>query len=149
MKAIHVPTGEKARIIDIEDYKFIDSILDDIIEPAYMFDGLSPVLYVGSTSKFNKPFNRAFPATKRYVGMMNFEGKIMKEGDVLDVMCGDFFVLGFDSHSGKERDLTEEEIELIMDMFEEPHSMTPGVLSYLEFFNAVTMRGEGTITALQ
>ena len=131
-KAMLVPTGDMPRIVEVENYRDIQRYDGGNIEPcSWVFDD-APSVYVNEEGKFTCRPNRAIYATDKDAGKVTWDGKKIKEGDLLDILFGDFVCVGFDEETGEDRDISEEEIQLVIERFGSYESIDSGVIETLK-----------------
>lgn len=80
---------------------------------------LSPSIYTNADSWGKCSPNRVIYATEAEDGLKAWNGKTIAKGDVLDIIYGDFIAVGYDSETGEDRDITDEEVARVMARFGE------------------------------
>ncbi|ACV23033.1 Domain of uncharacterised function (DUF3846) [Slackia heliotrinireducens] len=131
-KAVLVPVGDMPRIVEVETYKDIQRYVGGNIEPcSWVFDD-APSVYVNEEGKFTCRPNRAIYATDKDAGKVTWDGKKIKEGDLLDILFGDFVCIGFDPETGEDRDISDDEIQLVIERFGSYESIDSGVIETLK-----------------
>ena len=125
-KAILVPVGGKPHSIEIEGLSDLQSAVGGWIESAsWVFDD-EPAMYVNEEGKFTCLPNRAVYARPEDAGRLTWDGKAIAEGDVLDIIFGDFVCIGFDPETGEDRDISDEETARVMERFGAPGDIRSG-----------------------
>lgn len=128
MKAMLVPTGEMPREMEIGDYKDIQQAVGGTFAAfGWIFDD-APTVYVNDDGKFACDPNRAVYARPEDAGRQTWGGGVLEEGDLIDIIYGDFVAIGFDYETGEERDISEEEAEKVMERFGTAESIDSGFL---------------------
>ena len=132
MKAILVPVDGLPRPIEVEGLKGLQEAVGGYVEPCSWIFGDCPAVYVNEEGKFNgsEP-NRAIYATAADEGFVKWDGSIVHEGDVLDIIYGDFVCIGFDPETGEDRDVTDEEAERVRERFGTLRSLDSGWMEAL------------------
>ena len=127
MRAILVPVGEMPRTIEVEGLRDLQRAVSGPIEACSWIFGDEPAVYVGEESKLGgfEP-NRAIYATAADEGCARWDGTTVHEGDVLDIVYGDFVCIGFDGETGEDRDITEAEAARVMQRFGTAWSIESG-----------------------
>ena len=117
VKALLIPVGESPRPITIDGLKGLQTAVGGCVECAgWIFDD-QPTVYLNDEGKYSCLPNRAVYAAAEDAGKHTWDGGTVAEGDVLDVIFGDFVAVGFDPETGEDRDITDEEIERVMRRF--------------------------------
>ena len=116
-KAVLVPLGEMPRIVEANSLKDLQHFVGGYIDAAGWIFNDEPTVYVNDDGKYTCMPNRAVYATADDAGKIGWDGKPFKEGDVLDIIFGDFICIGFDAETGEDRDITDEEIARVMARF--------------------------------
>ncbi len=131
MKAMLIPTGGYPREIEVCGLKGLQEAVGGAIDACgWVFDD-APTLYVNDEGKLACPPNRAVYATEREAGAISWDGSTVREGDLLDIICGDFVAVGFDPEAGEDRDITEEEAARVAERFGTPESVMSGLAEAL------------------
>lgn len=116
-KALLVPYMEEPRVIHYKNYKDLQRLVGGYIDAAsWVFDD-KPNIYLNDEGKFTSVPNRAVYATAEDEGKVTWSGQVVHEGDLLDVIFGDFVCVGFDPETGDDMDITDEEIAKVIDRF--------------------------------
>ena len=132
VKAMVVPVGEMPYLVEINGYKDIQKAVHGNIEPcSWVFDD-QPSVYVNEEGKFTQPPNRAIYAEAKDAGNLKWDGTRVKEGECLDIIFGDFICVGFDEETGEDRDINDEEIQLVIERFGSYESIDSGVIETLK-----------------
>lgn len=128
MKALLVPVGGYPLPIDIEGLSDLQQAVGGTIDAVgWVFDD-APELYVNDEGKFRCAPNRAVYATEDDAGRRKWDGSETKEGELLDVIFGDFVAIGFDPDTGEDRDITEAEAEKVVARFGSSRSIESGLV---------------------
>ena len=131
-RAMLVPTGDMPYLVEVKNYKDIQRYVHGNIEPcSWVFDD-APSVYVNEEGKFTQPPNRAIYARAEDAGNLKWDGTRVKEGDLLDILFGDFICVGFDEETGEDRDINDEEIQLVIERFGSYESIDSGVIETLK-----------------
>ena len=131
MKALLIPVGEMPREIEINGYDDLKKAVGGYIDAAgWIFDDY-PTIYVNDEGKFSCSPNRAIYATEADAGKVTWDGVEVKEGDLIDIIYGDFVAIGFDRQMGEDRDISDEEIERVMERFGTEQSIESGIIEAL------------------
>lgn len=117
MKAVLIPVGEAPRIIEADGLHDLQRAVGGRIEACGWVFGDRPALYVNEEGKLACAPNRAIYATALDEGKTTWGGKVIREGDVLDILFGDVVAVGFDPETGEDRDVTDEEVARVMERF--------------------------------
>lgn len=117
MKALLIPVDDIPREIEINDYKDIQKAVGGWIEScSWIFDE-KPSIYINEEGKLNGSMpNRAIRSTQEGI---DWYGNPIHVGDVVDIIFGDFVAIGFDPETGEDRDISDEEIQRVMERFGE------------------------------
>ena len=127
MRALLIPVGEMPYEINIDGYEDLKAAVEGFIENvAWVFDD-KPSLYINEEGKYLCEPNRAIYAQAEDVEF-TWSRKIIHEGDVLDIIYGNFVAIGFDPISGEDRDITDEEIDKVMERFGTAESIESGMI---------------------
>ena len=118
MKAMLVPVDGLPRPIEVGGLKGLQKAVGGYVEPCSWIFGDNPAVYVNEEGKFNgsEP-NRAVYATAADEGCVRWDGGTVHEGDLLDIIFGDFVCIGFDPETGEDRDITDEEVAKVKARF--------------------------------
>ena len=131
MKAMLVPVGEMPRPIDVEGLEGLQRAVGGSVQSCDWIFGDRPAVYVSESGKFFKEPNRAIYATDADNGSKRWDGSIIKSGDLLDILYGDFVCIGFECETGEDRDITQEEAEKVMKRFGTNESIDSGIVEAL------------------
>ena len=126
MKAMLVPVGGFPREIEVEGLKDLQKVVGGCIEPCSWVFGDAPAVYCNEEGKFTCEPNRAVYATKAEEGRVKRNGTTIREGDLLEVLYGDFVCIGFDGETGEDRDISDGEIERVRERFGTLRSIESG-----------------------
>lgn len=130
MKAMLIPVGEMPRMVEIDGLEGLQQAVGGHIDACgWMFDD-APTIYVNDDGKFSCAPNRAIYATAEDDGKQSWHGTV-REGDLLDIVFGDFVAVGFDPMTGEDRDITEKECEKVLARFGTQRSIDSGILETL------------------
>lgn len=131
MRAMIIPVGGMPYEADITGYEDLKAAVDGFIENvSWVFDD-APSLYINEEGKFTCEPNRAIYAQAKDEGAITWGGKVVHEGDVLDIIYGDFVAIGFNSITGEDRDITDDEIDKVMEVFGNAESINSGLVEAL------------------
>ena len=137
MKAILVPVCGNPRTIELSDtdtLKDMQKHVGGCIEPmSWVFDD-EPSVYVNEEGKFTCRPNRAVYADGSDVA---WDGTIINEGDLIDIIFGDFICVGFDPETGADRSVTDEEVERVMERFGSAESLASGFIEAVRIRNGL------------
>ena len=131
MKAMLVPTGAMPKMVEVSGLRDLQRLVGGYVEACSWVFGDKPAVYVNSEGKLELGPNRAVYATAEDEGKVLWSGKTVREGDVLDVIYGDFVCIGFDWEEGEDRDITDEEAEKVMKRFGTEQSIASGLLEMM------------------
>lgn len=131
-KAVLVPVGDKPEFVEVDGYKSLQKLVGGCIESvSWIFDDAISV-YANDEGKSLCNPNRAIYAQPQHVGKIGWDGEEIVEGKLLDIIFGDFVCVGFDPETGEDRDLTDDEIQLIMERFGSVASIKSGLIETLK-----------------
>ena len=132
MKAMLVPVGGFPREIEVNGLHDLQRAVNGCIEPCSWVFGDAPAVYVNEEGKFDgsEP-NRAVYAAAADEGCVRWDGTTVHEGDLLEVIYGDFVCIGFDSETGEDRSISEEEIARVRERFGTLRSVDSGWIEAL------------------
>lgn len=118
MKALLIPVGEAPKVVEVDGLEDLQKFVGGYIESAGWIMDDDPAIYVNEEGKFNGCMpNRAVYAPKEWEGRTLYDGTFCREGQVLDIIYGDFVAIGFDPGTGSDKDITDEQIERVMARF--------------------------------
>ena len=131
MRALLVPCNAMPRPIEINSLSDIQTAVGGYVEACgWIFDN-NPAIYLNEEGKLTCEPNRAVYATAADEGNIGWDNEPIHEGYVLDIIFGDFVCIGFDPETGEDRDISDEEIERVMQRFGTPESVQSGFLESL------------------
>ena len=133
MKAMLVPVGEEPRLVDFDgSMEDIQRYVGGYFDAAgWIFDD-SPAVYLNDEGKFCASPNRAVYARQQDAGKMLWSSPDpLREGDLVDVIYGDFLCVGFDPRTGEDRDISDEEARRVVDRFGGPASIDSGFIEVM------------------
>ena len=131
MKAMLVPTGAMPKMVEIDGLKDLQRLVGGHIEACGWIFNDEPTVYVNDNGKLELCPNRAVYATAEDEGKVLWSGETVHEGDLLDVMYGDFVCIGFDWGEGEDKDIADAEIEKVMKRFGTEQSIASGWLEVM------------------
>ena len=108
------------------------------IEPAsYIFED-APAVYVNEEGLLGASIdtaNRAIYATRRmaemgYLSQMDYSHAV-EEGELYSIVFGNMVCVGFDPETGEDRDITDTEVERVVERFGSAESIESGAVEYL------------------
>lgn len=140
VKAILVPVGEMPREVMVDGLEDLRRLVGGAIDAMGWVFGEELSLYVNDEGKFTCAPNRAIYATADDEGSVLWDGTVVHEGDLLDIVFGDFVAVGFDSETGEDRDLTEGEARKVMERFGTAESIASGLAETLRITSDHTAR---------
>jgi len=119
MKAVLVPVGKMPEVVELDDgnLRSMQDAVGGRIELCSWVFGDEPAVYVNEEGKFACEPNRAVYATEADAGRVRWDGTVVEEGDLLDILFGDFVCVGYDPETGEDRDVTEDEVSRVMARF--------------------------------
>ena len=131
LKVVVVPVGGRPYRKTIEadrDGSFLyglQACAGGPIEPAgYIFED-APAVYVNEEGLLGASLgtaNRAIYATMQmaemgYLSQMDYS-QVVEEGNLYSIVFGDMVCVGFDPETGEDRDITDAEVERVMDAYD-------------------------------
>lgn len=132
MRAILVPVGEMPRIVEINGLKSMQKAVGGLIEPCSWVFNDHPSVYVNEEGKSTCEPNRAVYARPQDEGKYTWHGKLIEKNTLLDIIFGDFLCVGFDEETGEDRDITDDEIDIVMRRFGTERSIMSGPFEALK-----------------
>lgn len=126
MKAMLVPVGGMPRMVELYGLDGLQDAVGGYIEPcSWLFDN-KPAVYCNEEGKFSQMPNRAVYARKEDEDLVKADGTPVREGDLIEIVFGDFVCVGFDPKTGEDRDISEEEAAIVMERFGSEESIESG-----------------------
>lgn len=137
-KAILIPVDGQPELVEYDGYDGLKELCGGLIDcMSWVFDD-SPTIYVNDEGKLNGMMpNRAVLSDREGYG---WDGGEIHKGDLLDVIFGPAVCVGFDSGTGDDKDITDEEIEKVMSRFggvypKNPEGQLSGIFTVLRMQN--------------
>ena len=137
LRCVVVPVGADPYVAEIDPsdtLSGLQSLVGGLIESCPHVFGDAPSVFVNEEGKVTglRP-NRAVYATKEHV-VAGFRSpddpsRPIAEGELLDVVYGDFVCVGFDGKSGATVSITDEEADRVMDAFSGWRSQVSGAVA--------------------
>lgn len=158
MKGMLIPTNGEPYAIDIQKDEGgstlydLQRLVDGYIEPFDVIFGETICLYVNEDGLSTCPPNRAVYATKNmeeegYLSQMDYT-RVVKEGELYTILCGDIVAVGFDPETGEDRDLTDAEMSRVDGYFTKVSAPGSGLAEVLAIRqgkeNHVSLREEAS-----
>ena len=126
-RALLVPCGGMPREIEIDGLADLQRAVGGYIESCAWIFNDEPAVFINEEGKFTCTPNRAVYATAEDEGKITWDDVVIHEGDLLDIIYGDFVCIGMNPEEGENRDITDEEIALVNARFGTPDSVWSGL----------------------